>query len=147
MKVLRADLSGPVLAILVTVAVIAAGIGILAYFWWMAPHASKAPTIEIIGAPAYDPTSGTAYVTVRNPGNEPVKVKKLVINGVEFTPEGGSVTVPAGDKEDITFTGAPTSVSGYSVEGILVTDGGTVPITLYVVEIAQSSSSGTTGTR
>jgi len=136
MKILRADLSGPVLAILVTVAIIAAGIGVMAYFWWMAPHASKAPTIEIIGAPAYDKNSGTAYVTVRNVGNDPVTIEKLVISGYELTPD--KTDVSAGQKVSITFSGGPTGLTGYSVEAVLVTDGGVVPITLYIVEIAPS---------
>jgi len=137
MRALRADLSGPVLAILVTVAIIAAGIGVLAYFWWMAPHASKAATIEIIGAPAYDAASGTAYITIKNVGNEVVKVKALTINGQPLRPIE-EVEIGPGEKADVIFTGGPT-VSEPTVEAILVTDGGTVPITLYVVSSASNS--------
>jgi len=142
---IRADLSGPVLAILVTVAIIAAGIGVLAYFWWMAPHAAKAPTLEVIGAPALDATGGKVYITVRNVGNDPIKVKGLVVNGVELEPQGGEVIIRGGDKEAIIFTGALAGITGPSVEATLVTDGGVVPVTLYVVNTAQPSQGASSG--
>ena len=38
---MRGDLSAPVLAILVTIGIIAAGLVLLAWFWWFAPQAGK----------------------------------------------------------------------------------------------------------
>jgi len=38
----RGDLSAPVLAIIVTIGIIAAGLVLMAWFWWFAPQAGKA---------------------------------------------------------------------------------------------------------
>jgi len=49
---MRGDLSAPVLAIIVTIGIIAAGLVLLAWFWWFAPQAGKihfsSPELEII---------------------------------------------------------------------------------------------------
>jgi len=37
----RGDLSAPVLAIIVTIGIIAAGLVLMAWFWWFAPQAGK----------------------------------------------------------------------------------------------------------
>jgi len=49
---MRGDLSAPVLAILVTIGIIAAGLVLLAWFWWFAPQAGKTGVLQIIGQPA-----------------------------------------------------------------------------------------------
>lgn len=149
-RALRADLSGPVLAIIITVAIIAAGIGLMAYFWWLAPHASKTPTLTVIGTPALqvsgDDTNGytiDVYVTVKNDGTDAVQVQSLVItddNGAKYTlnPAGGSaVTVNPGQKVQIDFeqsglTSAP-AFSKPSYSATILTDGGVIPVTVYVV--------------
>jgi len=51
-KTMRGDLSALVLAILVTIGIIAAGLVLLAWFWWFAPQAGKTGVLQIIGQPA-----------------------------------------------------------------------------------------------
>jgi len=139
---LRADLSGPVLAILVTIAVIAAGIGLMAYFWWVAPTASKMPTLSVIGEPALSVSTDTVsvYISLKNVGSEAITVEKLVIvddegTALELTPS--TTTIGAGQKASITFS---KDVSGTTVKftnpvygATLVTDGGVIPINVYLI--------------
>lgn len=137
-KGLRADLSGPVLAIIITVAIIAAGLVIAAYFWWLAPHASKTPTITIVGEPSLtQDSSGTwhLYLTVKNDGTDAVQVNYAVINGVKFNP-ASPVTVNGGDKADIEFTNSTAvtiDTSNPNVSGSLITNGGVYPFNAYIV--------------
>ena len=145
----RADLSGPVLAIIVTVGLIAAGVILIAYFWWLAPHASKTPTVSVVGTPSLqisgDDTNGytiDVYVTLKNDGTEPVTVHSLVIkddNNVKhtLTPVGGDVTIAPGESVEINFqetglTNAPP-FNDPSYEASILTDGGVIPVVVYVV--------------
>jgi hypothetical protein len=87
---MRGDLSAPVLAIIVTIGIIAAGLVLLAWFWWFAPTAGKAGSLQILGTPvlAKENIGGTdywvAYIGVRNTGNDPVIITGVVIEGVSF---------------------------------------------------------------
>ena len=84
----RGDLSAPVLAIIVTIGIIAAGLVLMAWFWWFAPQAGKAGTLQILGTPSivWDNTSfrWVAYISVRNAGNDPITVTGVVVKGVRF---------------------------------------------------------------
>lgn len=139
---LRADLSGPVLAILVTIAVIAAGIGLMAYFWWVAPTASKMPTLSVVGEPALSVTSDSisVYISLKNVGSESVKVSAIVVTDDNGNPLEISLTNPvtldSGMKQAITFTGTITEGHTFTKPvfgATLITDGGVVPINVYNV--------------
>lgn len=152
MRKARADLSGPVLTIIVTLAVIAAGLIIMGYFWWFAPHASKQAAITVLGEPALQisPVNDTystidVYVTLKNDGNDNVTIQKLVLSDdnrakIELLPSsGGSVILAKGTKQQITFevTKANTEFSfnnSPSYEGTILTDSGVIPVSVYVVK-------------
>lgn len=128
-KYVRADLSGPVLAIIVTVAIIAAGLGVLAYFWYVAPSASKTPTLTIIGEPAI--VGDSLYISVKNIGSKDVTIQAVVIGGQTFTVDqrvspGDSTTL------NVNITGVDVS-NRLVVEGVLLTSAGTYPFNAYVV--------------
>jgi hypothetical protein len=86
----RGDLSAPVLAIIVTVGIIAAGLVLMAWFWWFAPQAGKAGTLQILGTPSIvKETIGVtdywvAYISVRNVGNEKITVIGVTVKGVSM---------------------------------------------------------------
>jgi hypothetical protein len=88
----RGDLSAPVLAIIVTVGIIAAGLVLMAWFWWFAPQAGKAGTLQILGTPSivWDNASlrWVAYISVRNVGNDPITIVGVVVKGVSMDKEG-----------------------------------------------------------
>ncbi|MEM4487750.1 MAG: hypothetical protein QXK88_02975 [Desulfurococcaceae archaeon] len=84
----KGDLSAPVLAIIVTVGIIAAGLVLMAWFWWFAPSASRMSVIIIVGQPAliYGGTAGGSYnyvlyISVKNIGNTQVEVRDIILNG------------------------------------------------------------------
>ncbi|MEM1695999.1 MAG: hypothetical protein QXQ90_05335 [Desulfurococcaceae archaeon] len=127
-KQLRADLSGPVLAIIVTVAIIAAGLGILAYFWYVAPSSAKTPTLVIVGEPAV--LGNRLYITVKNIGSKEVQIQSVVIGGttinvIQQVNPGEELAL------EIDITGA--TVSGPVAEGVLLTTAGTYPFNAYIV--------------
>ena len=144
---LRADLSGAVIPIIATAAIISAALGVFVYFYWLAPNASKMPTLTIVGEPALQ-VSGpdadgyytvTVYAAFKNSGNDNVTVQKLIIvddngNRFELTPD--QTTISAGQKVAVTFsmsTNTTTpSFGNLSYEATVVTDGGTFPISVYV---------------
>lgn len=139
MRIKRGDLSAPVLAIIVTIGVIAAGLVIMAWFWWFAPTAGKTGAIMISGTPVlfYDKNNneGRLILTIKNTGNIDVNVDKVIILGVEGTIQNGSPKIiPPGESRSLTVTFTGISVGGRaSVEGVILTDAGTYTFTAAVV--------------
>jgi hypothetical protein len=111
----RGDLSAPVLAIIVTIGIIAAGLVLMAWFWWFAPQAGKAGTLQILGTPSIvlDKVSNrwVVYISVRNVGNDPITITGVVVKGVSMDKEGTGWI-----KTDATYT--DTLSSGQS--GIII---------------------------
>jgi hypothetical protein len=82
---MRGDLSAPVLAIIVTIGIIAAGLILLAWFWWFAPTAGKAGSLQILGQPVIAPYNASyylAYIGVRNTGNDVITITGVIVEGV-----------------------------------------------------------------
>lgn len=137
-KVLRrGDLSAPVLAIIVTIGVIAAGLVIMAWFWWFAPAAGRTGAVLVVGTPTlfYNPDSqrGNLSIVLRNTGNTEVTVEKIIVMGVE-APVGKEIE--AGKSEAITATFRISDLMNRSsVEGVVLTDAGSYAFTAMVVMV------------
>jgi hypothetical protein len=149
----RGDLSAPVLAIIVTIGVIAAGLVLMAWFWWFAPQAGKAGVLQILGTPSIDKETiaGTeywvAYISVKNTGNEPVTINGVTVKGVSMNKYGtGWILLPDGSYTDALDPGksgiikakADTTMltigdTEYTVSGIIYTSYGTFAVSLSVV--------------
>jgi hypothetical protein len=134
---LRGDLSAPVLAIIVTIGVIAAGLVLLAWFWWFAPTAGKAGSLQILGQPSLVKGTGnsyTAYIVVRNTGNDDIQITGLTIKGVPCTIEGDTVTIEPGQSTTLEATCTFTSpITEYTVQGLIYTNYGTYVVNLAVI--------------
>jgi hypothetical protein len=133
----RGDLSAPVLAIIVTIGVIAAGLVLMAWFWWFAPQAGKTGVLTIIGQPALICNAtgvDSALISVKNAGSENVTISKVVILGTEFTPD--KTSVPAGGSESIKATPTKTisCPSEAAVTGTILTSAGTYVTSFAVVK-------------
>jgi hypothetical protein len=137
----RGDLSAPVLAIIVTIGIIAAGLVLMAWFWWFAPQAGKTGVLTIIGQPALicKKTDATYYVekaliSVKNSGTETVTINAVVIEGTNYTPDPDSVS--AGESASITATppsGTPCPDKP-AVTGTISTNAGTYVTSFAVVK-------------
>ncbi|MEM1938181.1 MAG: hypothetical protein QXI24_00020 [Acidilobaceae archaeon] len=143
MRLKRGDISGPVLAILVTLLLIAIGVAIIAYFTFFAGGATQ-PVISITGQPvAYNKTNSAAVdITITNVGSAAVTLSKdtrlqivspsalagltATINAPVYVPPGGSTTL------SFTFNNKWNDFRVYkSVNGILTLydiDGNTVGV-------------------
>lgn len=141
MRYLRADLSGPILAIMVTIGILAAGLVLLAWFFWFAPQAGQAGTLVVVGTPAimcYDnDKNATLYISLRNAGNVKMNVTAVAIEGrsINVTTNGEPVTLNPGDTRslDIDITGVAEEVClKRSVEFVIITDQGTYQATAMV---------------
>lgn len=130
MRSLRADLSGPVLAIIITVAIIAAGLGVAVYFWYIAPTVAKTPTLVIVGEPAI--VGDSLYITVKNIGSKDVTIQSLVLGGQSFSV---NEVIQAGTEKalEIGIAGATVPSNAIVAEGVLLTTAGTYPFSAYVV--------------
>jgi len=138
----RGDLSAPVLAIIVTIGVIAAGLVLMAWFWWFAPQAGKTGVLTIIGQPALicKKTGATyvvdsALISVKNAGSEVVNISKVVILGTEFTPD--TTEVNAGGSAYIKATPSVTNLAcpgEPAVTGTILTSAGTYVTSFAVVK-------------
>ena len=140
---MRGDLSAPVLAIIVTIGIISAGLILLSWFWWFAPQAGRAGVIVVAGQPALMCTgvgdkNSHAYISVKNVGNSPVEIQQLIIAGYPSKSMEGKTTLNAGES---TFIDAemPIDLCNYvqsnrTVEGILVTNSGTYSVTFLVIK-------------
>ena len=148
----RGDLSGPIVAILITVVVVAAGLVAGMWFLRSGTQIAKSSMLTVIGQPTLVPTSsGTyAYVSLKNVGTESTTVQSLVIRvggqQVTLTPTSAA-QIPPGATASIEFT-TTTSISptNSTVPGVIVTDHGTIPVVLYVISNATNSTSTTTTT-
>ena len=133
---LRGDLSAPVLAIIVTIGVIAAGLVLLAWFWWFAPTAGKAGSLQILGQPSLVKQDGTytAYIAVRNTGNDNINITGLAIKGKTCTITGDYLVLKPGEsttlEAECTFT---SPITEYTVQGIIYTNYGTYVVNLAVI--------------
>ena len=131
-KTMRGDLSAPVLAIIVTIGIIAAGLVLLAWFWWFAPQAGKAGSLQIIGTPAIiNGTDKTTYISVKNIGNVNITISEVEVKGIPCT---GTfpISLGPGDSDTIKVTCDITiGPTEYTVDGVIKTDHG-----IYVVNLA-----------
>jgi len=136
---LRGDLSAPVLAIIVTIGVIAAGLVLLAWFWWFAPTAGKAGSLQILGQPSLinqtqtpPPYSYKAYIGVRNTGNDNIEITNLVIEGLTCTITSKTIT-PGGSDTLTAECSSTLEITKYTVQGIIYTNYGTYVVNLAVI--------------
>ena len=138
---MRGDLSAPVLAIIVTIGIIAAGLVLLAWFWWFAPQAGKTGTLQIIGQPAVmcnATNHSRVVISIKNTGSANITVKFIILGNLTYRL---TATLSPGESKDIDtgFT-TPTCplnwgvVGGKSaVDGIVVTDAGTYQTSFTVI--------------
>ncbi len=150
MRIVKGDLSAPVLAIIVTIGIIAAGLILLAWFWWFAPTAGKTGTLVVVGTPTLiNATStietcynSTLYISLKNAGNADVRVVNITVYG-KFVPYAGStpqtstyavalngqtqpVVIKAGNSTVLTATLKGAIIGDVkTVEGVILTDLGT----------------------
>jgi len=144
----KGDLSAPVLAIIVTIGIIAAGLLLMAWFWWFAPQAGKTGSLQILGTPVLyinvttnngEGLKGNITISLRNTGNDPIKVEAngVIVRGVaciisETTLNPGeSKVITAGC--DFTNTNNEIPARTRTVEAIIKTDYGVFPVTLTVI--------------
>jgi len=130
---MRGDLSAPVLAIIVTIGIIAAGLILLAWFWWFAPSAGKAGSLQILGTPVFDNTTKNATIALRNTGNDAITIYRngVYVNGTQCTID--SITIDPGKSQVITATCTGATVTGRTVDGYINTNYGVFPVTLNVI--------------
>jgi len=134
----RGDLSAPVLAIIVTVGVIAAGLVLMAWFWWFAPQAGKAGSLQVLGQPAIVEADGnwTTYINVRNTGNADISISKVVVKGIECNMTS-TVSLGPGQSDVIIANCSKSVVSigtdEYSVQAVITTDYGIYTAGLIVI--------------
>jgi len=134
-RIRRGDLSAPVLAIIVTVGVIAAGLVLMAWFWWFAPQAGKVGALQIIGQPAVicRTADSTVVLSVKNVGREPIEITAIYVGELTYTPSP-SVTVDPGEHEDISITGDTCPANWeYAVDGAILTTAGTYVTSFTVI--------------
>lgn len=135
-RYLRGDLSAPVLAILVTIGIIAAGLILLAWFWWFAPYAGKTGSISILGTPSIT-SAGTLYLSVRNTGNDAVVITGVTVNNVACSYNDDTslnITVQPGESRALVLT-CPNAVpqNARTVNGVVITNYGTYQFTASVL--------------
>lgn len=133
MRKTKGDLSAPVLAIIVTIGIIAAGLVLVAWFWWFAPQAGKTGALVIQGQPVIQcPDSGDCVliISIKNVGNDNVKLTEVYVTGYFVDVE--DIELKAGEakslsillnnikKSDICTVSCPNAV-----EGVLMTTAGT----------------------
>jgi len=146
---MRGDLSAPVLAIIVTIGIIAAGLVLLAWFWWFAPQAGKTGTLQILGQPSVvcSDDTGTVYISVKNVGNTVVNIPvngSIVVGTESFniskvdgeTVQGTKVKIDPGDSKIIEASGTCVASWGKAVDGFILTDAGTYATSFTVIRIS-----------
>jgi hypothetical protein len=139
----KGDLSAPVLAIIVTIGLIAAGLVLLAWFFWFAPQASKTGALQIIGQPVVILNStkvDTGYpinvtVSVKNVGSTNITITKIIVANITFDLSAKNINLPPGASRDITAGVSVTKHPDwkYTVDGVIITTAGTYPTSFTVI--------------
>jgi hypothetical protein len=132
----KGDLSAPVLAIVVTIGLIAAGLVLLAWFFWFAPQASKTGALQILGQPAVICANSYSNVTisVKNTGSADITVTRIIVGGMSYPV---TVSLSPGDSKHIvanSTTACPTTWK-YTVDGVVVTTAGTYETSFTVIKV------------
>jgi hypothetical protein len=131
---MRGDLSAPVLAIIVTIGLIAAGLIVLAWFWYFAPQAGKTGTLQILGQPVIIclQSSPRAVLSVKNLGTLDLTITGIYAGQMNRT--NLNVTVPAGQSKDLTIqlNGSCPSEK-IIIDGVIVTTAGTYPTSFTII--------------
>ena len=137
----KGDLSAPVLAIIVTIGLIAAGLVLLAWFFWFAPQASKTGALQILGQPAVicNATKSRVVISVKNTGSADITVKSIIVGNLTYTTTTSKSLTP-GQSTEIVLSGdkCPTDwgIGGkLTVDGTVVTDAGTYQTSFTVIKI------------
>lgn len=145
MKRMRGDLSAPVLAIIVTIGIIAAGLVLLAWFWWFAPQAGRAGVLQVLGMPTFiceelsadgGCTKGTLILSVKNVGNADITIKQIVTPYFTVNPNS-TLKVTAGSPMDVSIkvndVNRVIPAGTLAVDGAILTDLGTYSFTASIV--------------
>ncbi|MEM4717661.1 MAG: hypothetical protein QXE81_02740 [Desulfurococcaceae archaeon] len=141
MKRIRGDISTPVLAIIVTVSIIIAGLTLISWFWIMTQQAGSVGVLQILGTPAlfpYEVSEGVSelrlFILVRNIGNEPVRIIRIIVENTNCTVISENVVFPGEPKEIIAICGYTASaVNKKTAKGTLFTDYGTYTFTATIL--------------
>lgn len=125
------DLSAPVLAIIVTIGVIAAGLVLMGWFWWFAPTVGKAGALIVVGQPVLiNKTSSVEEygltIVLRNIGNADVRIESIVVKDVHCSISSDKSVIGAGETVILKDVLCRLNISSdeYVIEGIVITDAG-----------------------
>ncbi len=143
MKARRGDLSGPVLAILVTLVLLAIGAAIIAYFVLLG-GAPQHPVVAVVGQPVIMKAGESdfiAKVTIKNVGSTTLSLSSeiviLNITGTEVTAGIDPVTLAPGESLTLSFYVPdkwPAVEGRETVSGALtVGDAGTLEVVFRVI--------------
>jgi hypothetical protein len=150
LKARRGDLSGPVLAILVTLVLLAIGAAIVAYFVLLG-GAPQQGVIAVIGQPTIVKGSGNSFIaniTIKNVGSANITITagtgtnvKLNITGQTLPlnyPATGTIKLSPGATITLGFyhpSGWPLIAARETVSGVLiVSDAGTMEVVFRVIK-------------
>ena len=123
------------LAIIVTIGLIAAGLIVLAWFWYFAPQAGKTGTLQILGQPVIICLQGSprAVLSVKNLGTLDLTITGIYAGQMNNT--NLNVIVPAGQSKDLTIqlNGSCPSEEKIIIDGVIVTTAGTYPTSFTII--------------
>lgn len=137
----RGDLSAPVLAIIVTIGVIAAGLVLMSWFWWFAPTLGRMGVLVVVGQPVLinSTESGNEQysltIVLKNVGNADIRIEGIIVKNRQCT-ANNSMVIGSGKTvvlKDIKCKNLDVSRDEYSAEGVIITDAGTYRFTANVV--------------
>jgi hypothetical protein len=149
LKARRGDLSGPVLAILVTLVLLAIGAAIVAYFVLLGTSPQQG-VIAVVGQPTIVKGSGNSFIaniTIKNVGSTNITITtgtgsnvRLNITGQTLNldyPATGTIRLRPGDTITLGFrhtTGWPSVAPRETVSGVLIIrDVGTLEVVFRVI--------------
>ena len=132
----KGDLSAPVLAIIVTIGIIAAGLLLMAWFWWFAPQAGKTGALQILGTPVVicNGTVTNVTISVKNIGSANITIRTIVAGNLTYTVSTTVGELDPGESKDISVSGpaCPTNWI-HTVDGVVITTAGTYATSFTVI--------------
>lgn len=133
------DLSAPVLAIIVTIGLIAAGLVLMSWFWWFAPTIARTGFIAVVGQPTLinktssSPEQYRLVIAIKNLGNDVVKIEGITIKNGNCS-NVNDLIEPGDTKvfQNIICT-VDLGKDEYIVDGVIITNAGTFRFSASVI--------------
>jgi hypothetical protein len=124
----KADISAPIITVLLIIASIAIATLVISWMYGIGSTMSKQGTLVVVGTPVIQPAGGgqyTLYITIKNGGNANVTISGISLSNIGTFPY--SDTISAGETKSLQIQFTSSTTLPNVIQGFIQTDAGNIP--------------------